>query len=583
MKKSKDYRELIRNMTREWKWLFRYIAKYRFIIFLYILLGVTGTVMSLGVTVASKYLIDAVVYHSDSVIVKYAVIVIGLAVFQYVFQALTSWITASVSSKTNNEIRHEIYSHILMAQWRDIGSFHSGDLINRLEGDVSVVSNGVISFIPSIFMRSVQFFGALAIVLYYDKTMAFLALMSAPFLFLSSRFLVRTMRRFNKESRDLNGRILSYSEESIQNIQIIKSFDLIKQYVNNFEKLLADYRSVKLSYDKFSIIMTLCLSLIGVIVSYACYGWGVYRLWQGAITFGVMSTFLQISGILTLSFGALASLAPNAVSIATSAGRIMEITSFAEETDADRAQAERVLAASVGKGVAFVCDSVTFRYHDADFDVLKDITLTVRPGETVALVGPSGEGKTTMLKLILGLMKPTAGEMHFVADNGESVEISDSTRRFCSFVPQSIGIFSGTVADNLRAVKPDASDDDIKTVLTLADLDLFVCSLPRGADTVIGEQGANFSQGQLQRLAIARALLRNSPVLLMDEATSALDIDTEKRVLENIMTADPDRICIITTHRESMLRYCDRVYRIGEDGRMTEFEGYEHEKEGKQG
>lgn len=583
MKKSKDYRELIRNMTREWKWLFRYISKYRLIICLYILLGVTGTVMSLGVTVASKYLIDAVVYHSDSVIVKYAVIVIGLAVFQYVFQALTSWITACVSSRTNNEIRHEIYSHILMAQWRDIGSFHSGDLINRLEGDVSAVSNGVISFIPSIFMRSVQFFGALAIVLYYDKTMAFLALMSAPFLFLSSRFLVKTMRRFNKESRDLNGRILSYSEESIQNIQIIKSFDLIKQYVNNFEKLLADYRSVKLSYDKFSIIMTLCLSLIGVIVSYACYGWGVYRLWQGAITFGVMSTFLQISGILTSSFGALASLAPNAVSIATSAGRIMEITSFTEETDADRAQAERVLEVSGGRGVSFVCDNVTFRYHDADFDVLKNITLTVRPGETVALVGPSGEGKTTMLKLILGLMKPTDGEMHFAADNGESVEISDSTRRFCSFVPQSIGIFSGTVADNLRTVKPDASDDDIRAVLTLADLDSFVYSLPSGADTVIGEQGANFSQGQLQRLAIARALLRKSPVLLMDEATSALDIDTEKRVLENIMTAEPGRICIITTHRESMLRYCDRVYRIGEDGCMTEFEGYEHEKEGKQG
>ena len=581
MKKSKGVRAVLKNMAREWKWLFRYIAKYKLIIILYILLGVAGTVMSLGVTVASKFLIDAVVYHSDSVIVKYAAIVIGLAVFQHVFQALTSWITASVSSRTNNEIRHEIYSHILMAQWRDIGSFHSGDLINRLEGDVSVVSNGVISFIPSIFMRSVQFFGALAIVLYYDKTMAFLALMSAPFLFLSSRFLVRTMRRFNRESRTLNGKILSYSEESIQNIQIIKSFDLIKQYINNFECLLSEYRNVKLSYDKFSIIMTLCLSLIGTAVSYACYGWGVYRLWQGAITFGVMSTFLQISGILTSSFSALASLAPNAVSIATSAGRIMEITSFTEETDADREQAEKVLTASAGRGVTFTADNVTFRYHDAQFDVLKDISFKVSPGETVALVGPSGEGKTTMLKLILGLMKPTAGSLSFSSLGGETVEISDSTRRFCSFVPQSIGIFSGTVADNLRAVKTDATDGEIKRVLALADLDTFVYSLPLGADTVIGEQGANFSQGQLQRLAIARALLRESPVLLMDEATSALDMETEKRVLENIMTADPARICIITTHRESMLRYCDRIYKIGEDGKMSEFEGYEHEKEGK--
>lgn len=570
MKKSKELSVMLKNMAGEWKWLFGYIGKYKFTIILYILLGAVSTVMSLGVTVASKYLIDAVVYHTDSVIVKYAVIVIGLAVFQYVFSALTSWITAVVSTKTNNEIRHEIYSHILSAQWRDISRFHSGDLLNRLEGDVGVVANGVISFIPSIFMRSIQFFGALGIVLYYDKTMAFLALMSAPFLFLSSRFLIRTMRKFNKESRELNGRILSYSEESIQNIQIIKSFDLIKQYINNFESLLSSYRSVKLSYDKFSILMTLCLSLIGVIVSYACYGWGVYRLWQGAISFGVMSTFLQISGILTTSFGALASLAPTAVTIATSAGRIMEITAFDEETDSDRENALAVLENARGKGVRLDVGNVTFRYPDADFDVLKDVSFTVKPGETIALIGPSGEGKTTMLKLLLGLMKPVSGRITLTSPDDKSIEISDSTRRFCSFVPQSVNIFSGSVAQNLRIVKPDATDEEIREVLSLSELSEFVYSLPEGADTVIGEQGANFSQGQLQRLAIARALLRDAMVVLLDEATSALDIETEKRVLNNIMKNDSDKICIITTHRESMLHYCDRIYKIGSDGKMTE-------------
>lgn len=570
MKKSKELSVMLKNMAGEWKWLFGYIGKYKFTIILYILLGAVSTVMSLGVTVASKYLIDAVVYHTDSVIVKYAVIVIGLAVFQYVFSALTSWITAVVSTKTNNEIRHEIYSHILSAQWRDISRFHSGDLLNRLEGDVGVVANGVISFIPSIFMRSIQFFGALGIVLYYDKTMAFLALMSAPFLFLSSRFLIRTMRKFNKESRELNGRILSYSEESIQNIQIIKSFDLIKQYINNFESLLSSYRSVKLSYDKFSILMTLCLSLIGVVVSYACYGWGVYRLWQGAISFGVMSTFLQISGILTTSFGALASLAPTAVTIATSAGRIMEITAFDEETDSDRENALAVLENARGKGVRLDVGNVTFRYPDADFDVLKDVSFTVKPGETIALIGPSGEGKTTMLKLLLGLMKPVSGRITLTSPDDKSVEISDSTRRFCSFVPQSVNIFSGSVAQNLRIVKPDATDEEIREVLSLAELSEFVYSLPEGADTVIGEQGANFSQGQLQRLALARALLRDAMVVLLDEATSALDIETEKRVLNNIMKNDSDKICIITTHRESMLHYCDRIYKIGSDGKMTE-------------
>lgn len=572
MKRSNQLGSTLKTMAGEWKWLFGYIGKYKLIIMLYILLGAVGTVMSLGVTVASKFLIDSVVGHDDSVIVKYAVIVIFLAVFQYVFSALTSWITSVVSTRTNNEIRREIYAHILHSYWCDINKFHSGDLLNRLEGDVGVVANGVITFIPSIFMRTIQFFGALGIVLYYDKTMALFALMSAPFLFLSSRFLVKTMRRYNKQSRELNGKILSCGEESIQNLQIIKSFDLVKQYISNFESLLDSYRSVKLSYDRFSIIMTLCLSLIGVLVSYACYGWGVYRLWQGAISFGVMSTFLQISGMLTSSFASLASLAPSAVTIATSAGRIMEITKLDFESDSDRENALRVLESAAGKVVRLDVENVTFRYPDADFDVLKNISFSVSPGETIALTGPSGEGKTTVLKLLLGLMKPDEGTMRFTSADGMSAEISDSTRRFCSFVPQSVNIFSGTVSENLRTVKPDASDLEIREVLRLSELSDFVYSLPDGADTVIGEQGANFSQGQLQRLAIARALLRDAMVVLLDEATSALDIDTENRVLNNIMRKDSGKIYIITTHRESMLKYCDRVYRIGSDGKMTEIQ-----------
>ena len=347
---------------------------------------------------------------------------------------------------------------------------------------------------------------------------------------------------------------------------------MVKQYINNFETLLSSYRSVRLSYDKFSIIMTLCLSLIGVIVSYACYGWGVYRLWQGAVSFGVMSTFLQISGILTSSFSSLASLAPTAVTTATSAGRIMEITSFEEEADSDRENALAVLEDARENGITVKADRVTFRYPDADFDVLKDISFTVSSGETIALTGPSGEGKTTVLKLLLGLMKPVLGEITLTAGSGKSMEISDSTRRFFSFVPQSVNIFSGTVAQNLRIVKPDASDAEIREVLRLSELSDFVYSLPDGADTVIGEQGANFSQGQLQRLALARALLRDAPVVLLDEATSALDMDTENRVLNNIMRKDSNKIYIITTHRESMLKYCDRVYRVASDGKMTEIQ-----------
>ena len=569
MKKEKrKFSEVLFNMKNEWKWILKYVKLYKLNIFLYILFGLTATLMSLGTSVATKRLIDSVVNHADSTIVKDVCLVIGLAVFQIVFQSLSSWVTAVVSTRTNNEIRNEIYSNVLVSDWESISSFHSGDLLNRLEGDAGTVSQGIITFIPSVITRSVQFFGALAIVLYYDKTMAFLALMSAPILFLSSRFLIKTMRKYNRQSRELNGKVLSYSEESMQNIQVIKAFDLTRKYISNFKTVLENYRKVRLSYEKFSVILSLCLSLLGLIVSYACYGWGVYRLWSGAITFGTMTLFLQLSGTLSSSFSSLASLVPTAVSIATAAGRIMEVTGYEKETDEEREKALIIRKNSEKTGVSVVLDNITFTYKTASSPTLKDISMTVKPGETVALVGPSGEGKTTLLRLLLGLLKAQQGRAYLENSDGERISISDSTRRFCSYVPQTVNTFTGSIAENLRLVKGDATDEELKKVLETADLWEFVSKLPDGLETVIGEHGANLSQGQAQRIAIARALLCDSMILLMDEATSALDSETEKRVLENIMISDPTRVCIITTHRESMLKYCDRVYEMCGDGTM---------------
>ncbi len=571
MNKSKDYKQLLLNMLSEWKWLLKYVVKYRFILVLYIVLGLVATIMSLGVSVATKYLIDTVITHNSSELFKYAALVIGMAVFQHIFQALTSWITAVVSTKTNNEIREEIFSHIIKAYWEQIRIFHSGDLLNRLESDVAVVSSAVINFIPGVFTRVLQFFGSLIIVLYYDKTMAVLAMMSAPFLFLSSRLLIKTIRKFSKQAREINGEILSYSEESVQNIQVIKAFDLTKDYINKFKLILENYRNVKLSYDKFSIIMSLCLSFIGLIVSYSCYGWGVYRLWQGAITYGTMTLFLQISSSLTASFGSLASLAPTAVSIATSAGRIMEVTAFNEECDIEKDKAVNILNKSLNTGVTLVMENVSFTYYDASTPTLTDVSLRIPAGKTVAFVGPSGEGKTTLFKLILGLVLPTKGRIYIEAPNGETIDVSDSTRRFCSYVPQNINIFTGTISENLRLVNKNATDEELWSVLKAAELYDFVSTLPLGLNTSVNEQGANFSQGQLQRLAIARAMLGKSLILLLDEATSALDMETESKVLENIMTSDSCGIRLITTHRESMLKYSDIIYKVTADGQLSEY------------
>ncbi|MBQ3045690.1 MAG: ABC transporter ATP-binding protein [Clostridia bacterium] len=570
MKKPREYAVLFKSMASEWKWLLRYVFHYRLEIAFYVIAGIIGTAMGLASSVASKYLIDAVVAHSRDTIAFSAGLVIGLAVLQTVISAVTSRIASVVGTRIRNEIRSDIYEHMVKSQWRDINKFHSGELLNRLEGDVSAVSGSIISFIPSVFTRSIQFVGCLGIVLYYDPTMAIFALLSAPFFFFSSRFTTKMMRKYNKESREINGRILSFGEESMQNLQTIKAFDLVRTYTGNFKSLLENYRKIKIEHDKFSIAMTLIMSLIGLVVSYSCYGWGVFRLWQGVISYGTMTLFLQISGKLTGSFSSLVSLVPGAVSIATAAGRIIEVTSLPLEEDKDREQAEALMESACENGVTVLADGVSYSYEDGNEEVLSNIDFRVEPGETVALVGQSGEGKTTILRLVLGLMKPSGGVMEMQI-NGEALSISDSTRRFCSYVPQDNAVFSGTVADNLRVVRPDATDEELKEALMIADMWDYINEQPLGLQTLVGERGVNFSEGQVQRISIARAVLRKSPVLLMDEATSALDAETEGRVLNNLMKSDKKRTCIITTHRPSMLQYCDRVYRLEKNGHLSVF------------
>lgn len=566
---TKSYRSIFYDMKNEWKWIFKKARRYWWRISLYAAFGIIGTCMGLTATIFSKKLIDDVISHSTNTIIQSAACVIGLAVGQIVFKALTAWITAVIDTKTSNELRADIYSGILGSKWEAITDYHSGDLLNRLEGDTSTVSNGMISFIPNVITKAVQFFGALAIVLYYDKMMAVLALISAPVLVLSSRYMVKTMRKFNKQSRELNGQILSYSEESLKNIQVIKAFNLTKQYINNFSELLNVFRKVKLKYEKFSVLMSLILSSIGLIVSYGCYGWGVWRLWQGAVSFGTMTLFIQLSGSLSSSFSSLVSLAPSAISIATSAGRIKEISERTAENDADKDKAVKMLSDSAHSGIGVFSDKASFKYKNGESPVLDSVDFSVSPGETIAFIGPSGEGKTTLLRLILGLLEPQSGSIVFKQGNHE-LPASDNTRRFCSYIPQKSELFTGTVAENLRIVKPNATDEELIASLSQAELWNHIASLPNGLDSLIGENGVNFSEGQAQRISIARALLRQSPVLIMDEATSALDADTENKVLSNIMCKSTSRACIITTHRPSVLKYCNRIYKITSEGQIYE-------------
>ena len=551
----------LRSMLREWRWMLRYVRRYWAGVLTYILIGLLEVGLGLVISLAGKTLVDMVVAHDSSRIFGTVAGLALLTVGQLIAGAVTSRISAHIQIRVVNELREDMFTRLLSARWEPLEAYHSGEVLNRLEGDVNTVAGGVVGFVPTCITRAAQLLGVFCIIFYYDPMMALLSLLSAPVLLLIGRWTLRIMRKRQQEIRQVNGRILSFNEEVLQNIQLVKAFDLRREQLRRLGTLLGEYRTLRLEYSRLSVVLNLLLSFTGMVVSYLCYGWGVYQLWNGAISFGVMTMFLQLSGTLTGTFTTLVGLAPTAVSAATSAGRLMELEQLPTETDADAARALELAERVAENGLTLTVEAVAFTYRESPQPTLQGVSFQVCPGETVALVGPSGEGKTTLLKLLLGLLSPDSGQLTLSA-GGLSLPVSDSTRRLCAYVPQGNGIFSGTVADNLRLVRPDATEAQLWAALMAADAREFVAALPQGLDTPLTEKGANLSEGQRQRIAIARALLRDAPLLILDEATSALDAAAERRVLEGIMAQDPRRICVVTTHRESLLSYADRVYRV---------------------
>lgn len=552
---------MLQEMYEETKWMYTYAKKYKFQIVFYIFLGVLTTVMGLASSVGSKYLIDAVTGQDSGNIALIALFIVAMGLFSIGINAITTMISARINIKVNNEIQAEVYDKILVADWISMKEFHSGDLLNRLNGDVNTVASSILSWIPSLITRSAQFFGILAIILYYDPTMAVIALGSAPVMLIVSKTLMKKMRDYNKRMRQVSSDVMSFNEESFQNIQSIKAFDLVGLFSKRLRDVQQNYKDVFLDYNKFSVYTSSFMSVVGMFVAYACFGWGVYRLWTGHITFGTMTLFVQLSGQLSSSFKSIVSLVPAAISATTSAGRIMEFFKIKDESDLEDDKAKLIQNNTQGKGLSVVLDDVEFSYNE-NKTVFQHADVVANPGEIVALVGPSGEGKTTMIRLLLGLINTKSGNASIRDINGVSCKISSATRRFFAYVPQGNTIFSGTIAENMRMVKQDATDAEIVEALKAACAYDFVNKLPDGINSKVGERGSGFSEGQAQRLSIARALLRKSPILLLDEATSALDVFTERQVLRNIMNMGYARTCIVTTHRPSVLTMCDKVYKI---------------------
>lgn len=552
----------LQEMWRQTLWIYEYARRYWVAMIFYTLLGLVGTLVSLGASFISRDMVNIITGHQTGAVVQTFCIMIGLNVGSAFMNQISNYASSWISMKVDAEIKSDIFAKILETDWESLTNYHTGDLLTRWSSDASNISSGVLSFVPNLIIYLFRFISAFAVVLYNDASFALFAFLGMPVSLILSKTLMKRMVNNNKRSAAMGAKMSGFNQETFSNIQTIKSFDLIRLYIERLKQLQKEYITMKLDFQKMSMGTSLILTTVGLLVSYCSYGWGIYRVWSGVIDYGTMTMFLGLSGTLTGTLHNLTSLVPTAISLTTSAGRLMDIVEMPREDYSNLDEVDAFMEEHLSVGVGLRLHNVNYTYHTGT-NVFEGLSLEANPHEVVALVGPSGEGKTTMLRLLLSLIAPQGGEAECVG-KGVSLPLSPSTRRLFSYVPQGNTIFSGTIAENMRNVYEEATDDEIVEALKLACAWDFVQKLPNGIYSEVKERGGGFSEGQAQRLSIARALLRKAPILLLDEATSALDVLTECKVLRNIMNDAYPRTCLMATHRPSALSLCSRVYGIRE-------------------
>ncbi len=553
----------LQEMGRQTRWIYAYARKYWKSMIFYTLLGLTSTVISLITSWVSKDLVDIITGHETGAVVSTFCMMVGLQVGTALMGMVSEYVSGLVSMKVDAEIKSDIFGKILVTDWESLTNYHTGDLLTRWSSDASAISSGVLNYIPNAIITFFRFLSAFIMMIYHDWTFAIFAFAGLPVSMILSKTLMSRMVNNNQRSAAMGAKLSGFNQEAFSNIQTIKAFSLIELYIKRLKQLQQEYIQMRLDFKKMSIWTSLLLTTVGMIVSYASYGWGIYRVWSGAISYGTMTMFLSLSGTLTSAVHGLTNLVPAAISLTTSAGRLMDIVEMPRE-DYSRDEEVNTFKDKYEKsGIGLQIEEVSYAYHNGT-QVFENACMEAYPHEIVALVGPSGEGKTTMLRVILSLVLAQEGKASLCANDagGEKVPLTPSTRKLFSYVPQGNTMFSGTIAENMRNVKEDASDEEIIDALRLACAWEFVEKLPEGIHSEIKERGGGLSEGQAQRLSIARAILRKSPLLLLDEATSALDVATERRVLKNIMNDEYPRTCIVTTHRPTVLIACTRVYGI---------------------
>ena len=535
------------------RWIWQASKGARGMVLVNSLVGTLDVAVGLAFVWFSKEIIDIATGAREGNLLTYSIIMAVLMLAEIGVKALDSWIVNTLSVRNRNRLRYRLFARLMRSEWRGLEQHHSGDVLNRLINDITTVSSLITETSSALIITLVQLVASFFFLYYMDKMLALIIVCIMPLFLVFSRFYVRRMRGMTKDVRESDSRIHAVMQESLQNKLVIKTLEQDGEILEKLDGLQDTLESQVIRRTRFS-IGTRAVVSAGFATGYlTAFLWGVFRIAAGSITFGVMTAFLQLVGRVQRPITDIARMIPGMVGAITSGERLMEL---------EELPLEEMANPKLSKDTAGVrLEDVTFRYAEGDRNILEHFSADFPPHSTTAILGETGAGKTTLIRLLLALVKPEKGSV-VVYDSTETIgTASPDTRCNFVYVPQGNTLFSGTIRDNLLLGDSTVTDEEMWRVLDMACAD-FVRHLPQGLDTPCGEGGGGFSEGQAQRITIARSLLRPGSILLLDESTSALDVETEQEMLRRITEGERGKTLIFITHRPSVTDYCDRIIRI---------------------
>ena len=544
-----------------------------------IIVNVIFAIIGIYNVTVSKSLIDSAISGDSDATIRWLIIMLSITLISMLSSPVTSFMSTHSSTKLTQNIQRKIYQHIQCSDWLEQSKFHSVSLLTRVTSDVSNISSAILGTIPSLVSLLVTLIGSFYTLISWAPSIALAAVFLGPFLILVGKYFSSKLKDLYKEAQEEDVKYRSFMQESIQNIMIVKTFCMEKINMHRLIDIQNNKYKIAMRNTRLSVMTSMSMSFCSSLAYFTIFTWGVLNIAKGLSTYGTFTGMLQLYSKVQAPFSSLASMIPGLISTMAAAERLMEIEAIPIEKMADEKELDDIgslegaldtissKASSAFNKPNIVFDNVSFAYK-ANNNILNNINLTIEAGETLAFVGPSGEGKTTMIRLILSLINPTEGNI-LLSEGNLVKDINRNYRELISYVPQGNTLFSGSIRDNLKYGNPNASDDEIKAALSNACALDFVNELENGLDTMIGEKGVGISEGQAQRIAIARSFLRERPILILDEATSALDPETEVNVLKAVRELPTKPTCIIITHRPSALNICNRIMKL-EKGHLRE-------------